>query len=292
VQIMCLERRFHPIRTYLSSVAWDGESRLETWLIEYFGAEDTPLNRTVGKLMLVAAVRRVRQPGVKFDTMVVLEGIQGSGKSTAISTLAGEGNFSDQNLFTLDDKAQMEAFEGVWLYEIAELDGMSHADVSKTKALISRTEDRGRPAYARFKESWPRQCILIGTTNDQFYLKDTTGNRRFLPVKTGKIELQKIQDDRDLLWAEAAKLEVERFPIELPEHLWSDAGAAQNARMQEDPWLDILANAKGVFRGGFERISTETLFGTEYLNILPAQRQSYHPKRIHTAPRARRWRSR
>ncbi|MCK0172063.1 hypothetical protein MWU53_13430 [Aliiroseovarius sp. S1123] len=289
IQVVCLEHTFHPIRDYLKNLEWDGVPRLDTWLSKYLGAEDSAYVRAVGKMMLVAAVRRVRQPGCKFDFMIVLEAKQGVGKSTAIAILAGEDNFSDQNLMALDDKAQMEALEGVWLYEVAELDGMSRAEVSKVKAFISRTEDRGRPAYARFKESWPRQCILIGTTNEDFYLKDTTGNRRFLPVKTYSIDLDALRRDRDQLWAEAAEQEASGASISLAEELWQTAAEIQAERMQADPWLDTLAHVEGIVRDGMERVSTEFLFSDAHLGIPPAHRQAFHPKRIAAVMRELGW---
>lgn len=289
LQVACLENTFHPIRDSLDGLFWDGTQRLSSWFHRYLGTENTPLNSAIGTLLLVAAVRRVRRPGCKFDYMVVFEGAQGTGKSTAVAILAGEGNFSDQNLMALDDKAQMEALEGVWFYEVAELDGMSRAETSKIKAFISRTEDRGRPAYARFKESWPRQCVLVGTTNESFYLKDTTGNRRFLPVKTGEIDLEALRHDRDQLFAEAAALEASGFSITLPKDLWDAASASQAERMQDDPWLDTLARVKGHVRDGVERVATEMLFDEGCLDIPPAQRQSFHPKRIATVMRELGW---
>lgn len=177
--------------------------------------------------------------------MVVLEGKQGSGKSTALKILAGEENFSDQNLFVMDQKAQAEAVEGVWIVEAAELSGMRHADVTVVKSLLSRSEDQFRPAYARFKERWPRQCVFVGTTNDGTYLKDKTGNRRFWPVLTGQIDLQGIERDRDQLWAEAAAPEADGQLIQLPPDLWEDARAVQEARMPPDPWLDYLSDPWG-----------------------------------------------
>lgn len=290
VQVLCLEHTHHPIRDYLDGLIWDQTPRLETWLIDYLGAPDTPLNRHIGKMMLVAAVRRVRQPGCKFDFMVVFEGSQGTGKSTAVAILAGEDNFSDQHLLGLDDKAQMEALEGVWLFEIAELDGMSRAEISKIKAFITRTEDRARPAYARFKEVWKRQSILIGTTNERFYLKDATGNRRFLPVKTAEIILDALTQDRDQIWAEAARLEANGFPINLPPEYWSDAAEEQAARMQENPWLSILETVRGaIVKGGMERISTEALFGDDNLDIKPYHRKPYHPKDLAEVMNALGW---
>lgn len=201
---LCLENTYHPIRDYLDAVRWDGTPRIDRWLTSYLGAENTPYTQAVGRLMLMAAVRRVRQPGIKFDQIIVLEGPQGSGKSTALRIMAGgDDNFSDADILTLDAKSQMEALEGVWIYEICELEGISRADTSKVKSFASRDTDRGRPAYGRFRENRPRQNILVGTTNDDQYLRDQTGNRRFWPVRTTTIDVEALARDRDQLWAEA-----------------------------------------------------------------------------------------
>lgn len=289
VNTQCLENRLHPIRDYIDGLSWDGTPRLGAWLVQYLGAENSALIQAIGKIMLIAGVRRIREPGSKFDTMVILEGAQGSGKSTALLILAGAGNFSDQDLLTLDPKAQMETLEGVWIQEICELDGLNRSETTKVKAFLSRSEDRGRPAYARFKESWPRQCIFVGTTNDDQYLRDTTGNRRFWPVKTGTIDLEGLRRDRDQLWAEAAYWETKGASLVLPEELWTAAAVEQEARMQDDPWLDVLAKARGQIVNDMERISTETLMSEAYLNIAPERRQPYHPKRIANLMRKLGW---
>jgi len=203
-ETLAIGNRFHPIRDYLTGLRWDGASRLDGWMTEYLGADATPLNAAIGRIVLIAAVRRVREPGAKFDSILVLEGEQGVGKSSAIKILAGPENFSDQNILTLDPKAQMELLEGVWIYELCGLEGLSRAETSKVKAFASRSADHSRPAYARFKESRPRQTIFIGTANDDKYLRDMTGNRRFWPVKVGKIDLEALQRDHDQLFAEAA----------------------------------------------------------------------------------------
>jgi predicted P-loop ATPase len=121
-------------------------------LIDYMGAEDTALHRTFGRLLLVAAVRRVRQPGCKFDQIGVLEGPEGTGKSKALETIAGRENFSDQTILSQSDKEQQELLRGVWIYEIAELAGMRRSEVEKQKAFASRTHDRARPAYGRRRD--------------------------------------------------------------------------------------------------------------------------------------------
>jgi hypothetical protein len=281
VDALCLENTVHPIRDYLDGLMWDGQPRLDNWLTVYLGAEDTPLNNAIGRLMLLAAVRRVRKPGVKFDNVVVLEGPQGSGKSTALKILAGEDNFSDQDIITLDAKAQMENVEGIWIYELSELEGLSRADTNKVKAFASRSEDRGRPAYGRFRENRPRQAIFVGTTNEDTYLRDMTGNRRFWPVRTGIIELQRLTVDRDQIWAEAAYREAQSGSLILPEEFWRAATEVQEDRLEQDPWVDLLGNETRVWGevvGDKVRVSTASMLNR--LEIPPERQQQFHAKRL------------
>lgn len=275
---VCLENTFHPVRDYLAQMQWDGVKRLDTWLSRYLGAEDTELNRAIARLVLIAAVRRVREPGVKFDNILVLEGPQGTGKSTAIRILAGDENFSDQDILTLDAKQQMEAMEGVWLYEISELSGLNRSEITKVKAFASRQVDRGRPAYGRFREDRSRQTVFIGTTNEETYLRDTTGNRRFWGTRTGAIDLQALARDRDQLWAEAAYAEAAGESLQLPEALWPAAAEQQEARLEEHPWLDVLARVTGAVHEDMARITTRKVF--EELQIPAERRQGYHAKTI------------
>jgi Virulence-associated protein E-like domain len=242
---LCLENRFDPIVDYLDGLDWDGTERLDTWLITYLGAADTPLNRAFSKLTLVAAVRRARKPGCKFDHILVLEGPEGKMKSTAIVVLAGIENFSDQTILTASDKEQQELVRGVWIFEIADLAGMKRSEVEKVKAFASRTHDRARPAYGRRRIDAPRRGILVGTTNEDEYLQSQTGNRRFWPAETGTIDIEGLRRDRDQLWAEAAEVEATGIELVLPKELWGDATTAQDERRQHDPWDDILANTKG-----------------------------------------------
>lgn len=287
---LALEHARHPIRDYLDLLVWDGKKRFERLLIDYFGAKDTELNRAFATAFLVAAVRRVRKPGSKFDTMLVLEGAQGTGKSTAIKILAGEENFSDQRLIGLDQKAQGELLQGVWVSEQAELSGMKHTDVNDLKSFMSRDTDRFRPAYGRFVTEMKRQCVFIGTTNDENYLKDETGNRRFWPVKTGAIDLEALERDRDQIWAEAAQLEASGYPTVLPKELWDAATKLQSERMPHDPWLDELRHVEPEERLDTEvRASTKYLFGSNGVNIPAGQRQDYHAKRLGRAMRALGW---
>lgn len=242
IRLLALENAFDPVREYLDGLKWDGVSRIDTWLTVYLGAPDEPLTRAIGRAILIAGVRRVRKPGAKFDHAMILEGPQGSGKSTALKVLAGgEMFFSDEIVVGQSYKEAQELLRGKWIVELPELVGLSKSDVKAVKQFITKTTDRGRPAFARSVEELPRRCILIGTTNDADYLQDPTGNRRFWPVVTGKIDLAALKEDRDQLWAEAAALEPEADdPITLPSSLWAAAAAAQAERVAPDPWDDVL----------------------------------------------------
>lgn len=245
----CLQRSYDPVADYLDGLVWDGSSRLRTWLSVYMGAADTVLNSAIGGLMLIAAVRRVRSPGCKFDQILVLISDEGKNKSSAIEILAGPGNFSDQTILTLDDRAQQEALSGVWLYEIADLAGMSKADTERVKAFASRRIDRARPAYARARVDKPRRCVFFASTNHATFLKSQTGNRRFWPVEVGRIDLTSLARDRDQLWAEAAACEARGVPLMLPEALWGDASVEQEKRRDTDPWDDILSSIEPGTKG-------------------------------------------
>ncbi len=276
---LCLEHTFHPIRQMLDALTWDSVPRVDGWLVKYLGADDTPLNRAIGRIMLVAAVRRVREPGVKFDTIIILEGKQGTGKSTALRILAGAGNHSDNELLTLDTKAQMEAMEGVWIYELSEMSGLNKSEVERMKAFASRDVDRARMSYGRFSEARGRQTVFVGTTNEHKYLKDRTGNRRFLPVKTGEIDLEALQRDRDQLWAEAAKLEAEGESVVLPQELWAVVAAEQEDRLEDDPWQERLATVRGKAVGDEVRAHTTELLSN--VLAIPLERQhNGHAKRL------------
>ena len=243
----CLCGPVDPVRQYLETAQrqYDGTPRLRGWLTRYLGAEPTPLNEAFGSLVLAAACRRVRQPGTKFDEIMVLVGPEGQGKSTAIEILAGTENFSDQEILTLDERRQQEALQGVWLYEIGELNGIGRADVDKVKSFASRRVDRCRPAYGRTRMDRPRRCVLLATVNHDTFLKGETGNRRFWPVETGQLDLPALARDRDQLWGEAATVEAAGGSIRLPETLWGAARDVQDSRREHDPWEDALSGIAG-----------------------------------------------
>lgn len=206
--IAAQRQSFHPIKEYLEALpAWDGVPRVDTLLVDYLGAEDTIFTREATAKILLAAVRRIFEPGCKFDSMLVLSGPPSTGKSTLISRLAGEW-FSDSLTFEdMKDKTAAEKLQGYWIMEIGEMKGMRKMDVESIKSFISRQDDVYRAAYARNTESHLRQSVIFGTVNDlSGYLKDVTGNRRFWPITVtgqGKYHAWDMtEDDRAQIWAE------------------------------------------------------------------------------------------
>ncbi|MBX3430803.1 MAG: hypothetical protein KF779_14565 [Hyphomonadaceae bacterium] len=254
---LCHEHSFDPVEDCLGGLTWDGRPRLDTWLSRYIGAEDTPLHRAFGANVLIAAVRRARRPGCKFDFVLVLEGLaQGEGKSTALRILAGEeAHFTDQEVLHLSVREQQEAISGKWIVELSELAGIGRGEIERIKAFVSRTHDRARPAYGRITVDQPRRCVFIGTTNQGQYLRDATGNRRFWPVRVGAIDLAALREDRDQLWAEAAAREAQGHSLALSQELWASAAEAQITRMEDDPWIEKLQQLRGDETNGEERIA-------------------------------------
>ena len=265
---IALEYQFDPIIDYLDALKWDGKKRIDTWLTVYLGAEDTPLHRAMGRKWLLAAVRRVRQPGCKFDNIPTLEGPQGSLKSTLVREMAGDReNFSDADILQSDKREQQELCEGVWFYEIAELSGLHKGEVEKVKAFASRQEDKARAAYARRVSVRPRTCVFVGTTNDDEYLQDQTGNRRFWPIRIGRIDIEAFRRDRDQLFAEAVVGEATGESLVLPEELRPDAAALQDSRVVSDPWADRL----GMLREKDELIKFASVSGGNIEQVTNAE---------------------
>lgn len=196
-------RQFHPIRNMLNGLAHDGSPRLDSWLVRFAGAEDTPYTRAVGRKFLLQMVARVMQPGCKADHTLVLIGPQGAGKSALCRLLAGAAYFTDTLPAITGGKDVMEHLQGVWLAELAELAPSRKSEAEDLKAFLTGTVDRFRVAYGKRTESFPRQNVFVGTTNDDEFLRDPTGGRRFWPVHVGKIDLAGLAAERDQLFAEA-----------------------------------------------------------------------------------------
>ncbi len=199
-------KRYNKLKDYLLRCQWDGIERIETLLVDYFGAEDTAYTRQAMRKTLVAAVARVFNPGVKFDNMLILSGRQGVGKSTFFKMLGLEW-YSD-SLTTFDGKDAMEQVQGNWIIEVGELTGFNRSEMNAVKNFLSKQEDQYREPYGKRKSYYPRQCIIVGTTNDTAFLKDRTGNRRFWPIDLGKTDPVKniwrdLPGEIPLIWAEA-----------------------------------------------------------------------------------------
>lgn len=211
IQTVAHKRRFHPIREHLQGLLWDGTSRLDKWLIYALGESPDTLRpamvdylKLVGRFWLLGMVNRVMEPGCKFDYCPVLEGTGGLRKSTLVEVLAGKQYFSDTPFEVGRGKEGQEQVQGMWLYEFAELTNFSKAEVGAIKAFISSKSDRYRVAYGATVSNFPRQCVLVGTTNENTYLRDRTGNRRFWPIPVRHvINTEWVAKFRDQLLAEA-----------------------------------------------------------------------------------------
>jgi predicted P-loop ATPase len=258
----CDLNRFHPVKNYFASLTWDGVRRIGSWLVKYCGAQDTEYARAVGEIFFIAAVRRIMHPGCKFDEMMVLESPQGMEKSTLLKTLAIRQEwFSDDLPLNLKDKEVIEHLRSRLIVEAAELQGIRKANVEHLKAFLSRQVDRGRMAYAHYVSEVPRQCVIVGTTNGGGYLSDTTGNRRFWPIKVESIDIAAIMRDRDQFWAEAVEVEKTNFSIRLPQRLWQGAEVEQSLRTTPDPYAEVLENKFNGHAGKIVSLDLWKLFG-------------------------------
>ena len=247
------DRSYHPIREFFETLPdWDGVERADTLLIDYLGAEDTPYVRAVTRKELCAAYCRVYHPGIKFDSMIVLNGDQGIGKSTLIAKLGGEWYSDSLNLSDMNDKTAAEKLQGYWIMEIGELAGMRKADLDKVKAFISRQDDKYRASFGRRVTPHPRQCVFFGTTNSQNgYLRDITGNRRYWNVKVpgnGKYKPWDMDEDTvKQVWAEVMVYAKAGEKLYLSPELEDYAKEEQRVAMERDDreglvqeYLDML----------------------------------------------------
>ncbi|MBS5719005.1 MAG: virulence-associated protein E, partial [Megasphaera micronuciformis] len=200
------QHAYNPVTDYLDGLMWDGVKRLDTLFIDYLGAEDNAYTRAACRKTFVAAVARAYHPGCKYDTMPVLVGLQGMGKSSLIRIMGREW-YAD-GLNAVEGKEAAENIQGRWLIEAGEMAGFSRAEENAVKQFLSRQVDNFRKAYGRRTQEYPRQCVFFGTTNQHEFLKDTTGNRRFWPIQVGVIKPTKnvfcdLEGEVDNLWAEA-----------------------------------------------------------------------------------------
>ncbi len=264
------EQQYHPVEDYLDGLVWDGKPRIDTWLADYCGADDSDLNREFGSKLLIAGVRRIRHPGCKFDTMLVLEGAQGAGKSRLAQMLAVRDEWFCGSLdLKSDDKTKAELLARAWIVECQELDGLNKATSQSLKRFLSTAIDTFRRAYGRDAGEYRRHCIILGTTNEGAYLRDLTGNRRIWPVVVRRIDLARFGADVHQLWAEAAVREAAGDSITLSPHLWAAAAEVQGKRMVEDAYADVLEDTFAELTGRVSMDSIKLLLGVDTARMSP-----------------------
>lgn len=242
--IVSNDHKINDVREYLLGLSWDNVKRLDTVFIDYLGAEDNLYTRTVTRKSLTAAVARALEGGVKFDYMTILAGDQGIGKSTLLATLGKEW-FSD-SLTTFEGKEAAELIQGTWINEIGELTAMTKQETNAVKQFLSKTHDIYRAAYGRRTEKYPRRCVFFGTSNDDEFLKDYTGNRRFWPIDVGiHTPTKSVWDDLprevDQIWAEAV------MAYRLGERLYLPRDVEALAKEQQEAHRESLSK-EGIIR--------------------------------------------
>jgi predicted P-loop ATPase len=258
------KRHYHPVRNYLNALVWDGRPRIDTWLTEYGRAIDTAYTRAIGRKTLCAGVRRVMQPGCKWDHVLIIEGAQGIGKSTACRIL-GRNWSGDMNLDP-HNKDSIMMMLNKWVIELSELSALNWGDANAMKSFLTRSTDTVRLPYDRHAKDFPRQNIMIATCNPEHvgYLKDVTGNRRYWMVRfNGMVKMRELEDNCDQLWAEARAV-YENEVLYLTGEAEATQATEAQARMPEDPmrtsvnrWIRENADAT--------EVSTEQIL--EYIGV-------------------------
>lgn len=233
-------RPFHPVREYLAGLKWDGVARVETFARDCLGAADAELARHYMRCFFLGAVARAMVPGCKNDVVLVLEGMQGARKSTALRTLFGSSWFGDTPINVKKTPDCYQALDGFWGYELAEVDAYSRNEAGAVKGFVSSREDTFRPSYGKNTVTRPRQVAFAATTNADQYLNDTSGARRWQAVRCGEVNVERIAADRDQLWAEAAARYASGESWWLDRELEVAAAEDVDERHQSDPWDDKL----------------------------------------------------
>jgi putative DNA primase/helicase len=232
---------FHPVRDYLTGLSWNGQFRLERLLPQYFSTIDNLYTQQVGRRWMISAVARVMRPGCKVDTMLIIEGEQGKRKSTALAALVGQSWFADTKL-DLSKVDAYQALRGKWVIEMAELDAMKNQELTRIKAFLTSSKDSYRPSYGKRVRDYERQTVFAGTTNEDKYLQDLTGNRRFWPVAAGDIRIDELARDRDQLWAEAYQAFIGGgvWWLDTEELIATAEGAQEERMVDEHPWVPLI----------------------------------------------------
>ena len=289
VLITCTQNRYNPVTAWLSSLEWDGETRIPYLLPMYLGCEPSDYNMNVLKLWMRGAIARAFHPGVKFDTMIVLKGKQGIGKSEFLRKMAHDPAWFNDNFNTVEGDLAAEKLRGMWIVEIAELLAVKNAkEVEGVKAFITSREDKYRPKYARETEARPRVCVFAGSTNSDSFLTDPTGNRRFLIVECHGEAIQRniVQDEDaqeyiDQCWAEAmAAWNAGERSLTLPGEHWSEADAMRERFTEDDTRIGVIQAYLDGVRGDGRRGAATRVCAREIIdNALKLDRDGGNPSR-------------
>ena len=247
VQAVCAQQTFNPLMDYFRGIQKlypANDNLLDGWMCQFLGVnvsseDERKYITAVSRLMLIQAVARAKEPGCKADSVIVLEGEQGTGKSTALRVLFSDKHFGDQ-LPHMASKDASSYLKGKWGVELAELDFKRKTEVETIKAFISRISENYRPAFGREEIEIARTCVFIGTTNSDNYLSDETGNRRFLPVKTTSIDIETLGEHRDSLWAAAAHAYDKGEQYWLMPEVVDIARDQAKQRLEQDAWVERI----------------------------------------------------
>ena len=278
------DRKVHPVRQYLAALEWDGTSRIGEWLRTYLRAEG---NRdyldAIGQCWLRSAVARIWKPGCKADHVIVLEAKQGTLKSTLAATLARNPEWFADSIGDVHNKDAAIQLRGRWIIELAELAALSRPQIEAVKAYLSRTQDVYRPPYGRSAIRVPRQTVFIGTTNEAQYLRDKTGNRRYWPVRCGKVDIESLEQDLDQLWAEAY------VSYKNGEKWWLTGGDEHRATLEQDQRrldteieAEVTEYVETQVKAGYTHVTTRQIFQNA-LSILPGS-ENYATKTTQLGP--------
>lgn len=244
LRVAAAAHRIHPVRQYLLGLKWDEIPRLETMLSTYFGAENSEYARGIAPRWMISAVARILKPGCQADLTLLLEGLQGAGKTSGFRELVPVPSWYQDNGLNIESKDSLSALRSVWIYGLDELGSLKRGEMARWKNFLTAVRDRYRPPYARREREFLRQNVFCGTTNEEIYLPDRTGNRRYLPVKTTRnVDVSQIRADRDQLWAEAVVLWTKGTAWHIDQaELRALCEGEQSGRVHADPWESILEN--------------------------------------------------